>query len=71
MIIQNINRYSTLEKLQIMEAVWASLLEETKEVESPRWHKQALDEADKRFADGSEGIHDWADVKNELRKRFE
>jgi len=40
----DIKKMSTIERLQIMEALWDSLLYEDTEIESPEWHRDILDE---------------------------
>ncbi len=54
-----------------MEAIWKDLSNEEEHVESPEWHKQALDDTERRLSSGQEKIVDWQDAKKELRKRFE
>lgn len=39
-----IKRMSVLERLQAMEALWDSLLDEESEVDSPEWHRDVLEE---------------------------
>jgi hypothetical protein len=59
------------EKLRMVDALWADLLSEEELLESPAWHKKALQETEKRFAEGKERIVDWHTAKQELRKHFE
>lgn len=66
-----IKHLSRKEKLRIMEAIWEDLSNEEEDVESPDWHKKALQETDRRFSSGQEKIVGWQDAKKELRKRFE
>ena len=40
----DIKEMSTIERLQIMEALWDALLYEGTEIESPEWHRDILDE---------------------------
>ena len=54
-----------------MEAIWEDLSNEEEQIESPDWHKKALQETEHRFSSGQEKIVDWQDAKKELRKRFE
>ncbi len=39
-------------------------------LESPEWHKKALQETEQRFAEGKERIWDWYTAQNKLRKHF-
>ena len=66
-----IKKLSREEKLRVMEAIWEDLSREDEQVESPDWHREALQETDQRHRSGREKIRDWHDAKKELRKRFE
>ena len=66
-----IKQLSREEKLRVMEAIWEDLSNEEEQVESPDWHKKALQETEHRLSTGQEKIVDWQDAKKELRKRFE
>ena len=66
-----IKHLSREEKLRIMEAIWEDLSREEEQVESPQWHREALEETDRRCQSGQEGVVDWQEAKKELRKRFE
>ena len=66
-----IKALSIEEKLQVMEAIWEDLSVEKKRIQSPVWHREALQESEQRRKVGQETIFDWKDAKMELRKRFE
>ena len=66
-----IGRLSREEKLRIMEAIWEDLSREEGQIESPEWHREALDETESRRKSGQESAVDWQDAKRKLRKRFE
>jgi hypothetical protein len=57
-----------LEKLRLMEALWADLNDSADEIDSPSWHQAALKETEQRLAEGHEIVMDWADAKKQLRK---
>lgn len=59
------------EKLKMLDALWADLLSEEEHLESPAWHQKALQETEKRLAEGKEKILDWQTAKKELRKNLE
>jgi hypothetical protein len=63
-----IQQMPRLEKLRLMEALWADLSRDEAEVESPAWHADALRETSERVARGEEKILDWEQAKTELRK---
>lgn len=67
----DIGHLSREEKLRIMEAIWEDLAKDDAQVESPEWHREALEETDRRRQSGQEGVVDWQEAKKELRKRFE
>ena len=54
-----------------MEAIWEDLSKEEEQMESPDWHKKALQETEHRLSSGQEKIVDWQDTKKEPRNRFE
>jgi len=66
-----IKALSIEEKLQVMEAIWEDLSVEKKRIQSPVWHREALQESEQRRKAGQETIFDWKNAKMELRKRFE
>ena len=66
-----IKRMTRVEKLQVMEAIWADLSNVDTDVESPAWHADVLKETEARIVAGQERIADWETAKQELRKRFE
>ena len=41
---QEIKNMSRIERLQAMEALWDSLIDEESEIESPEWHRDVLEE---------------------------
>ena len=66
--IKNLSRE---DKLRVMEAIWEDLLKESEEIESPKWHQEALQETEQRLSIGEEKMVNWHIAKKELRKRFE
>ena len=67
----DIKHLSRDEKLRVMEAIWEDLSNEDEQIESPDWHKKALQDTEKNFFSGQEEVFDWKEAKNKLRKRFE
>ena len=66
-----IRHLSREEKLRVMEAIWEDLSKEDTEVESPKWHQEALQETEQRLKLGEEKKIGWQTAKKDLRKRFE
>ena len=47
-----ISKMSIAERLQAIEALWNSLLDNESEVESPQWHRDILEERKRKIEDG-------------------
>jgi len=47
-----IKKMSTIERLQVMEALWNSFMEEKSEIESPEWHRDILEERKRKIKNG-------------------
>ncbi len=47
-----IKKMSTIERLQTMELLWDSLLDEESEIESPEWHRDVLEERKRKIENG-------------------
>lgn len=58
------------EKLQVMEALWADLTKNPEDFPSPAWHREVLDERERKVRDGEEQYVDWETAKKQLRDRF-
>jgi Putative addiction module component len=64
------DQMSIEEKLQVMEAIWADLSRDPEGVESPGWHKEALEETQKRIESGEAVFSDWEKAKISIRDRL-
>ncbi len=47
-----IRKMSRIERLQAMEALWDSLLDEEAEIESPEWHRDILNQRKRKIETG-------------------
>ena len=47
-----IKKMSVVERLQAMEALWDSLLNEESEIESPEWHRDIIEERKRNIENG-------------------
>lgn len=47
-----IKKMSVVERLQAMEALWDSLLNEESEIESPEWHRDIIEERKRKIENG-------------------
>ena len=59
---------SVAEKMQVMETVWASLCQNTGDIQSPQWHQEILVERTRRLASGEATVSSWKDAKSRLFK---
>lgn len=62
-----LDKMTTEEKLQTMEALWESLTSNPEAFQSPAWHEAVLKQREERIKSGLEPGFDWETVKNELR----
>lgn len=69
-LLQSIHKLPVNEKLQLMEFLWEELSANETEFVSPKWHKTALAETEKRAKEGQEEFIDWSTAKDKLRKKF-
>ena len=58
------------QKLRAMHELWEDLARDDQAVQSPRWHEGALRDTADRVRDGKGGVRDWAEGKEELRRRM-
>ena len=71
MTLAEIQQLPRIEKIKLMEAIWADLSAEEGSFESPPWHLAELKKTGEHLAAGKEEILDWALAKKELRKPIE
>jgi len=55
------------EKLEAMEALWEDLAGGAEPLDSPDWHKRALEERRQRVAEGQAHFADWETAKSAVR----
>jgi len=65
-----LDRMTVAEKLQVLEAVWADLSRDERQIESAAWHEQVLKERDERVRSDQEKFIDSDTAKQQLRDRF-
>ena len=65
-ITSQLNQMTTEEKLRTIELIWDALCR-TSDFSSPEWHKNILEEREKRIKEGKEEILDWEVSKRQLR----
>jgi putative addiction module component (TIGR02574 family) len=64
-----ISDLSLAQKLDLMEALWADLSRDDKNLESPAWHQEVLEDRRKAFEAGKISASDWEEAKKRIRKR--
>jgi hypothetical protein len=64
---EEILKLPKLQKISIMERIWADLSQDEDQVEIPNWHHAELEKAEKGVAEGTEKFEDWDEVKKRLR----
>ncbi len=57
-----------LQKISLMEKLWADLSQESDPVEPPAWHAHELEETERRLEEGREHFEDWSEAKRKLRE---
>lgn len=58
------------DKLNALEAIWASMKHDPKDVPLPGWHADVLAARRMRAKEGSSTYGDWADAKRRLHGRL-
>jgi len=57
---------SKVEKLRLIEILWADLASEDSDVVSPQWHQSALKAAQQLHKEGKATFSDWSDAKERI-----
>ena len=65
-----LNQMTTAEKLRAMEALWADLSRDDRQIESPAWHGDVLRDREDRVQSGKETYLDWETAKKQLRDKL-
>jgi hypothetical protein len=56
------------QKLDLMETLWADMIGNEKNLESPAWHEAILNEREAALDAGQLTVSDWADAKERIKK---
>jgi putative addiction module component (TIGR02574 family) len=67
-IKQELSRLTDAERLDLLEAIWASL-ENRGEIPSPAWHEEELRQRHEEVATGKAGFIPWDNAKDEVTRR--
>lgn len=60
-------RLPRIEKIRLMESLWADLSTHGDEMDSPSWHEGLLQQTEQRLAAGKEVAVDWEVAKRRIR----
>jgi hypothetical protein len=64
-----LNEMTVPEKLRLMEALWEDLSRNADGLESPEWHRDVLEERERRIAGGEAHFSEREQAKADIRKR--
>lgn len=64
----NLKKMTREEKIAAMEALWADLSRNPDQVESPHWHKEALERAQASVEDGTARFRPLSEVKKRINE---
>jgi len=56
------------QKLDLMETLWANMIGNEKNLESPAWHETILNERKASFKTGKITASDWVEAKERIKK---
>ena len=65
---EEILKLPKLQKINIMEKIWADLSQNDDQFEPPTWHSDELEETERRVEEGKEHFEDWSEAKRRLRE---
>jgi len=63
-----ISKMTRLQKLKVMEDLWADLSHDETKLRSPSWHEGVLASTEKAIKTGKVKFTDWTTAKRQLRK---
>ena len=66
-LASDIPKLSKVEKVTMMEILWADLSSSADTLDSPGWHRSELQETESRYLAGDEKPLDWGLAKEKLR----
>lgn len=65
---EQVMKLPRLQKIRMMEKIWANLSQESYQLEPPAWHARELEETERRVEEGKEHFEDWSEAKRRLRE---
>ncbi|HSB30394.1 MAG TPA: addiction module protein [Candidatus Sulfobium mesophilum] len=58
-----------VQKLNLMEALWADLSRDEKKLKSPAWHENVIKDREQAFTSGKVTVSDWEQAKRRIKKK--
>jgi hypothetical protein len=65
---EQVMKLPKLEKVSLMEKIWADFSKEGTSFEPPEWHARELEETERQIEEGKEHFEDWNEAKRKLRE---
>ena len=65
----SLSQLSFVQKLNLMEALWADLTRDEKKLKSPAWHETILKDREEAFVAGKVTVSDWEQAKRRIKKK--
>jgi putative addiction module component (TIGR02574 family) len=65
----SLSQLSFVQKLNLMEALWADLSRDEKKLKSPAWHEAVLKDREEAFVAGKVTVSDWEQAKRRIKKK--
>jgi hypothetical protein len=65
----SLSQLSFVQKLNLMEALWADLSRDERKLKSPAWHETVLKDREKAFMAGKVTVSDWEQAKRRIKKK--
>jgi len=65
----SLSQLSFVQKLNLMEALWADLSRDEKKLKSPAWHEAVLQNREEAYMTGKVAISDWEQAKRRIKKK--
>lgn len=63
-----LDKMTVAEKLEVMEALWNDLSQNSEDVSSPEWHEDVLMKREQAIKNGEEKFSDWEIAKDKILK---
>jgi len=64
-----IDQMTLAEKLRVMEKIWEDLRARAEGVPMPQWHKDLLDQREKRIESGEAQFVDWENARKRITEQ--